>query len=44
MLCNKCSTVVDTDDDGDSLYVIGYDDKCVCEECREEHDLKTEFD
>ena len=44
MCCHYCSRVVDTDFDCDSLYVIGHDNKCVCEWCREEKDLRTEFD
>lgn len=43
-ICEYCSRLVDTDFDPDSLYVIGHDDKCVCESCRERKDLKTEFD
>lgn len=44
MLCCKCSGLVDTDEDCDSLYVRGYPDKCVCRSCRDEHHLQTEFD
>lgn len=44
MLCHLCERLVDTDDDPDSLYVLGYDDKCVCDGCRDAHELLTEFD
>lgn len=44
MLCEKCECIVNTDNDPDSLYVIGFSDKCVCEWCRDEHGYVTEFD
>lgn len=43
MLCKFCRNLVDTDDDPDSLYVVGHDD-CVCKWCREDRKLSTEFD
>lgn len=43
-LCELCERMVDTDYDPDSLYVVKYPDKCVCEWCRDQEDLKTEFD
>lgn len=44
MCCHFCGRIVDTDDDPDSLYVLGYDDRCVCEACRDERELRTELD
>ena len=44
MLCKFCDALVDTDDDPDSLYVIGHDGKCVCKWCRDERELPTELD
>jgi hypothetical protein len=44
MLCCKCDNPVDTDEDPDSLYCIGYDYSCVCKDCREEFYIKTIFD
>lgn len=45
MLCKFCKSAVDTDDDPDSLYVIGHNDgDCVCVWCREDRKLPTEFD
>lgn len=33
MRCDKCSEIVDTDFDTESLYITGWD--CLCESCRE---------
>lgn len=44
MLCKFCEEAVDTDDDPDSLYVIGHDGACVCRPCRDDRKLPTEFD
>lgn len=44
MLCKFCGRLVDTDDDPDSLYVVGHPDNCVCEWCRDDRQLATEFD
>jgi len=44
MLCAICESLVDCDDDPDSLYVLRYPDRCVCRFCRDEEDLRTEFD
>jgi hypothetical protein len=33
MRCDHCESVVDTDEDLESLYVLGY--ACMCEACRE---------
>lgn len=42
MRCNGCARIVDTDFDGDSLYVK--DGECWCEFCRDRLDLKPEFE
>lgn len=44
MRCCKCERIVDTDEDLDSLYVIEAKDDCVCQWCRDELNLKTEFE
>lgn len=44
MLCKFCEALVDTDDDPDSLYVVGYAESCVCQACRDDRKLATEFD
>lgn len=35
MKCNECAEFVNTDDDPDSMDFSGYEDKCICETCRE---------
>lgn len=42
MRCDICRELCDTDCDPDSLYVI--DDECICWNCRDIYDLKTEFE
>lgn len=44
MCCLFCGYLVDTDFDPDSLYVRDHDGECVCEGCRYDRKLKTEFD
>ena len=43
-LCELCERPVDTDFDCDSLYVKGYDMKCVCEHCVDKHNLEYTFE
>jgi len=44
MLCCECDRLVDTDGDPESLYCAGYDDKCVCESCRDDLGLTQDED
>lgn len=44
MCCEFCRRLVDTDFDPDSLYVRDHDGECVCRSCRNDRDLRTEFD
>lgn len=39
MACSKCQCYVDTDDDPDSLYIVGH--TCVCQDCRDFYDLSV---
>lgn len=42
MRCDKCSGIVDTDFDPDSLYVNGRD--CLCKWCRNSDNEPSEFE
>ena len=44
MLCCFCGRFVDCDEDPDSLYVPTRPDECVCQYCREERELPSEFE
>ena len=40
-ICCECAHLVDTDSDPDSLYVVDYEDLCVCVSCRDRLDLEV---
>lgn len=42
--CKLCGAFVDSDEFPDGFYTLKYPDAYVCDGCREEHDLRTEFD
>lgn len=44
VLCKLCSDLVDSDEFPDGFYTLDYPDFYVCDSCREEKDLKTQFD
>jgi len=44
MCCAICTNLVDTDFDPDSLYVPSRDGECICQGCRNEHNLPSEFE
>ncbi len=44
ILCKLCSDLVDSDEFPDGFYTLKYPDDYVCDSCREENDLPTQFD
>lgn len=44
VLCKLCGAFVDSDDFPDGFYTLKYPDDYVCDTCREENDLRTQFD
>lgn len=44
VLCKLCNDLVDSDEFPDGFYTLKYPDDYVCDSCREEHDLRTQFD
>lgn len=42
--CHMCSSFIDSDEFPDGFYVKGFEDKYICNSCRESNDLKTEFE
>ncbi len=44
VLCKLCGAFIDSDEFPDGFYTLKYPDDYICDSCRENHDLKTQFD
>lgn len=42
--CSLCDAFIDSDDFPDGFYTLKYPDDYVCDGCREENDLQTQFE
>ena len=44
VICRLCSALIDSDEFPDGFYTLKYPDDYICDGCREEYDLETQFD
>ena len=44
MLCYNCDRLCDTDDDPDGFYCEGYEDKFICDFCRDKLETESTLD